>query len=370
MKKGLVVCIVLLALLNSCSVFAYTIKGVIKGAADAKVYLLKPEGDGWKLFDSANITNGSFVLEGTIGQPSMMRFQLGNYVYPLVSFALSDTVYQLNGTVHQQGRLIRPAITGGQLQQWWNTFQQQQSAIYEQRRLASFALMRLDKEQPKRADSIAFYQQQEMNAYRQGNAFTTESIRRHAGNILSSYLLYDHYHSFDFTTLQQLATQLGAAGRQDNFMALINNRLAIWAKVQPGQPAPEFKLLNKEGVQKKLQDFRGKYLVLDFWASWCGPCRKENPELVAFHHSLKKDELVFVGISIDEKKDAWLKAVEKDGLPWEQLIDQDGWKSEVAKQYAVGAVPQKFLIDPAGKIVLASTDLSELKKWYEDHFNK
>ena len=101
----------------------------------------------------------------------------------------------------------------------------------------------------------------------------------------------------------------------------------------------------------KLSSLRGKYVLVDFWASWCGPCRAENPNLLKAYQELKDKNFEIVSISLDENKNAWLKAVEKDALPWKQVSDLKGWKNEVAIKYGVTAVPQNLLINPEGVIV-------------------
>jgi thiol-disulfide isomerase/thioredoxin len=106
-----------------------------------------------------------------------------------------------------------------------------------------------------------------------------------------------------------------------------------------------------EGKPFQLSSLRGKYVLVDFWASWCGPCRAENPNLLKAYQELKDKNFEIVSISLDDNKTAWLKAVEKDALPWKQVSDLKGWKNQVAVTYGVTAVPQNLLISPQGVIV-------------------
>ena len=120
-----------------------------------------------------------------------------------------------------------------------------------------------------------------------------------------------------------------------------------------GQMAPDFELADAEGKLFKLSSLKGKYILLDFWASWCGPCRAENPNLIKTYNKFKDQNFTIVGVSIDkpEAKELWLAAIKKDGLPWLQLSDSENLDNKAAKLYGVRAIPQNFLIAPDGKII-------------------
>jgi len=113
----------------------------------------------------------------------------------------------------------------------------------------------------------------------------------------------------------------------------------------------DFTQQDTSGVDFKLSSLRGKYVLVDFWASWCAPCRAENPNVLSAYNRLKDRNFEVVAVSLDESRRAWLGAVVKDGLPWKQVSDLKGWKNDVAVKYGITAVPQNLLIDPNGVIV-------------------
>jgi len=133
------------------------------------------------------------------------------------------------------------------------------------------------------------------------------------------------------------------------------------ASVNPGAPAPDVNLPTPEGKMVSLSSLKGKYVLLDFWASWCGPCRAENPNVVAAYNKFKDKNFTILSVSLDNNKDPWTKAIKDDGLVWTQVSDLKGWSSSAAVTYAVQSIPTNFLIDPGGKIVARNLRGGELE---------
>ena len=122
-------------------------------------------------------------------------------------------------------------------------------------------------------------------------------------------------------------------------------------KVEIGETAPDFSLPDTVGVAVSLHDFRGQYVLLDFWAAWCPPCRAENPNLVKAYHTYNDKNFTIVGISLDYDRAAWLKAIADDQLTWTHLSDLKYWDSQIAELYGVRGIPANYLLDPDGKII-------------------
>ncbi|MFB6456448.1 peroxiredoxin family protein [Chitinophaga sp. Hz27] len=144
----------------------------------------------------------------------------------------------------------------------------------------------------------------------------------------------------------------------------------IARKTGIGATAMNFKQNNVSGKEVQLSDYRGKYVLLDFWASWCGPCRAENPNVLDNYEKYHGKGLEILGVSLDNSKDAWVKAIKDDGLTWEHVSDLKGWKNEIAKEYNIRAVPSNFLIDKSGKIIAVNLRGEELTNKLEEIFGK
>jgi peroxiredoxin len=118
-----------------------------------------------------------------------------------------------------------------------------------------------------------------------------------------------------------------------------------------GQQAPEISLPDTEGKTVTLSSFRGKYVLVDFWASWCVPCRNENPNVVEAYNQFKGENFTVLGVSLDKNRDAWKRAIVEDNLDWTHISDLKYWQSEVVPLYRIQSIPFNVLVDPAGKVV-------------------
>lgn len=185
-------------------------------------------------------------------------------------------------------------------------------------------------------------------------------IHEHPASWVSMDLLQNRSAVLDLPTFEPLFEGLDASLKNSAQGKRITERLAIVKNTGIGLKAPDFSMKDMHGNAFHLTDTRGKYVLLDFWASWCVPCRADNPNVVKAYREFHEHNLEIVSVSLDEKQEAWLKAVQKDTLTWLQLSDLKGWKNEAAAKYGVLAIPQNFLLDPNGVIIAKNLHGEEL----------
>ena len=135
------------------------------------------------------------------------------------------------------------------------------------------------------------------------------------------------------------------------------------AQLLVGGNAPEISLPNAKDSIVNLSSFKGKIVLIDFWASWCGPCRVSNPSIVGLYKKYKAKGFEVFGVSIDSKKSNWVKAIRQDRINYTQVLDDTGWNSKLAEQYFISEIPTSFLLDRDGKIVAINEEGAALEKW-------
>jgi peroxiredoxin len=148
--------------------------------------------------------------------------------------------------------------------------------------------------------------------------------------------------------------------------ALIARRTAQLRTELPGQPAPDIKGPTPTGDSLSLSDLRGQIVLIDFWASWCGPCRRENPNVVRMYDKYKDRGFEILGVSLDDDRNRWLKAIEDDGLVWPHISDLKGWRSAYARRYGVTSIPQTVLVDREGNILARNLRGPDLERKLEE----
>ncbi|MCC5945792.1 MAG: TlpA family protein disulfide reductase [Bernardetiaceae bacterium] len=140
-------------------------------------------------------------------------------------------------------------------------------------------------------------------------------------------------------------------------------------EVKVGKPAPDFEQNTVDGESFKLSSLRGKYVLIDFWASWCGPCRRENPDNVKMYDRFKGSNFEIVGVSLDRDKNSWVRAIEADNLEWIQVSDLGFWDNAVSRQYGVRSIPHTVLIDKKGIVLAVGLRGKALEKEIAKHIN-
>ena len=155
----------------------------------------------------------------------------------------------------------------------------------------------------------------------------------------------------EFATLEEIAERFKKVRPNHPQVKPFLENIKRMKGVSIGSEAPEIALPSPTGEIKRLSDYRGKYVLIDFWASWCGPCRRENPNVIKTYAAFKDKGFEIFGVSLDQEKSAWITAIQKDSLTWPHVSDLQYWNSVAAQAYQVSSIPMTYLVDPKGNIV-------------------
>lgn len=324
------------------------------GAARSKqvVFSYTNPGDDKYVADTVQIERGQFSYRGTIHAP------VKTIVYTLPDYNRID-LYLEPGNIHitSADSLSNATVRGGPVNSDFNELRTWIDPIhrssYKLRREALDAIAASPEKEKDKAFQEALDKKIQENQVRLKEAYR-QFLQKAPTNVVTIEAV-DHLGGFppDLAVVRPMFDGLPETVRQSTLGQEYARKLAKLDRVSIGAIAPDFTQADTAGRAVSLKDFRGKYVLIDFWASWCGPCRKENPNLVKAYHQYKDNNFTVLGISLDKAKDrdAWLKAIAKDGLPWTQVSDLKGWDNEVSLLYSIESIPKSFLIGPDGTIL-------------------
>ncbi len=174
----------------------------------------------------------------------------------------------------------------------------------------------------------------------------------HPASIMGTVALLRYFQvSEDANKTEQLYNAMAPELKSHPLSTYITSQISEAKNVPVGQPLQDFTQADTAGKPVSLSSLRGKFVLIDFWASWCGPCRRENPNVVKAFNKYKDKNFTILGVSLDKAKHSWVDAIQMDGLNWTQVSDLGYWNNAVAVQFGIRSIPQNYLIDPEGKIV-------------------
>ncbi|MES2374813.1 MAG: TlpA disulfide reductase family protein [Bacteroidota bacterium] len=348
--KYLLLAFVISFVIPETPVVKYSIKGTVRGMASGWIFFTRPDSTGF-IFgkrDSAKVTDGRFELSGE-AQPSrvIVGFKRGK------QYSFGGELFLDNGTLTIEcdpDHMDQLKAGGTPAQDQYNRFMEKNRPNYLQGNATYGAKLRAESKHNKRAvDSLdnIFPLLQKKTA-----AIIAEQVKANPNSIVSAYLMKTYLSSNpDPSLLEPLYTTLSENIKRSMYGKDVLKALEAGRRTKIGSPAPHFEVPDQFRKKISLASYKGKYTLIDFWASWCGPCRAENPTVLAAYNHFKNRKFEVLSISMDVSKKDWLKAVSEDKLPWTQVCDLKGSKSEVGKMYGIKAVPMNYLLDKEGKII-------------------
>ncbi len=333
----------LLILLCSLSLIAQAqntvLTGQIKGLAGGTVKITYDK-DGVFKNDSVKAINDVFTWETNLSAPQLISFMAGRNGYP---FFVGPGHMTLTGV---KDSALSYKLSGSQMQDDAEIFSASVKDIADQSNLLYFGYRKASTEEKAVLDK-------KLNDLRtQREEKTIQFIADHPKSFFSIYLISNRA-SFgtDYTEIKSLYDKLDESIKQTEAGQKLDQKLELLKKSRIGTQMTDFTQNDTSGNPVKFDSFKGKYVLVDFWASWCGPCRAENPNVLKAYNAYKDKGFTVVGISLDNKADNWKKAIREDKMPWTQLSDLKGWKNDVSTDFGIQSIPSNLLIDPSGKII-------------------
>ncbi len=357
MKKLLFAVVAISVLFAACDTQKkYELSGKIEGQSEGKIYLNIEKDRKLVKIDSADIVNGAFKIEGSVAVADMYYLQVDDKRGAL-PFFLENAPISVEANIEN----LRDAkITGSVSQDLYKGFVENLKVFKAKQEPIVAAYKKAMSEKNEEAAEKAYKEYEAVDAEK---SETVKAFVKENGNSVVAAVVSYRYllNQLKVDEMEKVYNTFGEDVKASGSALAIKSKIDILKKVAIGQPAPDFTLDTPEGTPMSLSSLKGQVVVIDFWASWCGPCRRENPHMVELYKELNPKGVEFFGVSLDKDKEKWLKAIKDDGLVWKHASDLQYWNSAAAKLYGINGIPATVLIDQNGIIVAKKVFGDELK---------
>ncbi len=352
-------------MVSSCQLqTGYQLKVQVTDLVEGKVYLMKEIDKKPTAIDSVDLDNGIATFKGQIDNPELFYVKI-NQQRTLLRLFMENASIEVTMV---SDSVDKAKVIGSKTHDIYKPFAEKIAELdAEQRSLyADYQALK----EAGNTDEMKKIEDQVSEIYEKQQAFTKSFVDANTESVVGLYIIRWYLiYEIDYLGLSEMLSKVSPNVKKSTIYNVLNERLELLEKTQIGKPAIDFSMEDANGNPVALSSFKGKYLLVDFWASWCGPCRRANPYVVELYNKYNKLGFEILGVSLDNNKETWLEAIKADNLTWAHVSDLKGWQNFAGQLYGVNSIPHTVLIDNNGIIIgnrLSHEDLeSKLKEIFK-----